>query len=80
MTESVSELTNILSSLIAPYPTTHEQDHRVAQYSPRYRLSFTLLNEDAAAGNSISGWDVAGAITRQSSPHIATSTKVDTMA
>lgn len=60
----VSELTDTLGSLIAPYPTIHEQDHRVVQYSPRYRLSFTLLNEDAAAGNSVSGWDIAGAITR----------------
>jgi GPI-anchor transamidase subunit S len=44
--------------------TTSEQHHRVAHYSPRYRLSFTLLNEDAAAGNSAAGWDIQEAIFR----------------
>ncbi|KAF8221084.1 hypothetical protein L208DRAFT_1426731 [Tricholoma matsutake] len=61
------QFTEIITSLILPL-TTAEQDHRVAQYSPRYRLSFTLLNEDAAAGHSVSEWAVADAISRHISP------------
>ncbi|KAJ7485443.1 phosphatidylinositol-glycan biosynthesis class S protein-domain-containing protein [Mycena latifolia] len=57
-------LADKLSSLLSP-PT---DAHRVAQYSPRYRLAFTLLNEDAAAGGAISSWDVSGAISRHLSP------------
>ncbi|KAG6873091.1 hypothetical protein C0995_003137 [Termitomyces sp. Mi166 len=55
---STSALASTLSALIAP-PISN---HRVAQYSPRYRLSFTLLNEDASAGNSFLGWDVKNVI------------------
>ncbi|KAJ6473588.1 phosphatidylinositol-glycan biosynthesis class S protein-domain-containing protein [Mycena vitilis] len=57
-------LADTLSALLVP-PT---DAHRVAQYSPRYRLAFTLLNEDAAAGRAISGWDISGAISRHLSP------------
>lgn len=64
ITVSVYQFTEIITSLILPL-TTAEQDHRVAQYSPRYRLSFTLLNEDAAAGHSVSEWAVADAISRK---------------
>lgn len=53
-------LADTLASLLVP-PT---DAHRVAQYSPRYRLAFSLLNEDAAAGKAISGWDISGAISR----------------
>jgi hypothetical protein len=38
------------------------------QYSPRYRLAFTLLNEDAAAGQALVSWDAAGAIARELFP------------
>ncbi|KAJ6588774.1 phosphatidylinositol-glycan biosynthesis class S protein-domain-containing protein [Mycena capillaripes] len=57
-------LADALSVLLVP-PT---DAHRVAQYSPRYRLAFTLLNEDAAVGRAISGWDISGAISRHVSP------------
>ncbi|KAJ6595693.1 phosphatidylinositol-glycan biosynthesis class S protein-domain-containing protein [Mycena vulgaris] len=57
-------LADALSSLLVP-PV---DEHRVAQYSPRYRLAFTLMNEDAAAGRAISGWDISGAISRHLSP------------
>ncbi|KAG5643640.1 hypothetical protein DXG03_000566 [Asterophora parasitica] len=65
---SATELAQTLSSLISPLASTSEQDHRVAQYSPQYRLSFTLLNEDAAAGNSFTEWDVSDAITHHIVP------------
>lgn len=35
-------------------------------YSPRYRLAFTLLNEDAASGNAAMSWDVQEAIQSES--------------
>ncbi|KAJ7512620.1 phosphatidylinositol-glycan biosynthesis class S protein-domain-containing protein [Mycena galericulata] len=57
-------LADALASLLVPPADAH----RVAQYSPRYRLAFTLLNEDAAAGKAISGWDISGAIYRHLSP------------
>ncbi|KAJ7266892.1 phosphatidylinositol-glycan biosynthesis class S protein-domain-containing protein [Mycena haematopus] len=62
--ETLPMLADALSVLLVP-PT---DAHRVAQYSPRYRLAFTLLNEDAAAGSAISGWDISGAISRHLSP------------
>ncbi|KAK7044600.1 GPI transamidase component PIG-S [Favolaschia claudopus] len=61
---TLSKLADLLTLLLVP-PT---DAHRVAQYSPRYRLAFTLLNEDAAAGGAISGWDISGAISRHLSP------------
>ncbi|KAG6831710.1 hypothetical protein H0H87_004367 [Tephrocybe sp. NHM501043] len=57
-TSSVSLLASLLGELIAPSISSH----RVAQYSPRYRLSFTLLNEDAASGDSFIDWDVSDAV------------------
>ncbi|KAJ7792947.1 phosphatidylinositol-glycan biosynthesis class S protein-domain-containing protein [Mycena olivaceomarginata] len=57
-------LADTLAALLIP-PT---DAHRVAPYSPRYRLALTLLNEDAAAGSAISGWDISGAISRHLSP------------
>ncbi|KAJ3736007.1 phosphatidylinositol-glycan biosynthesis class S protein-domain-containing protein [Lentinula guzmanii] len=45
---SADNLASTLASLLAP-----KMDHRAAQYSPRFRLSFTLLNEDSSAGQAI---------------------------
>ncbi|THU93523.1 hypothetical protein K435DRAFT_670103 [Dendrothele bispora CBS 962.96] len=61
-----SSLAQTLSSLILPYSA--KQEHRVAQYSPRFRLAFTLLNEDASAGQTVTGWDILDAIDRHISP------------
>ncbi|RDX43117.1 hypothetical protein OH76DRAFT_1410447, partial [Lentinus brumalis] len=62
---SMGRLANTLSKLLMPYSTyaaSHLQAQRVMTYSPRYRLAFTLLNEDAASGNAALAWDVRGAI------------------
>ncbi|KAF8814792.1 hypothetical protein BYT27DRAFT_7081680 [Phlegmacium glaucopus] len=59
---SLSELVDTLCSLLVPYSGLSDRDHRVAQYSPHYRLAFSLLNEDAAAGNAVLGWNIRGAI------------------
>ena len=33
-----------------------QTDQKVVQYAPRYRLAFTLLNEDISAGGAPRGW------------------------
>ncbi|KAH9003428.1 phosphatidylinositol-glycan biosynthesis class S protein-domain-containing protein [Lactarius hatsudake] len=66
-----SKVPDLLISLLTPYETAPSPGtfrHLVAKYSPRYRLSFTLLNEDAAAGKVVVGWDVAKMISRWIAP------------
>ncbi|KAF7318895.1 hypothetical protein HMN09_00225300 [Mycena chlorophos] len=57
-------LADALSDLLVP----RLNSHRIAHYAPRYRLAFTLLNEDAVEGDAISSWDISTAITHQLSP------------
>ncbi|KAK1226222.1 GPI transamidase component [Marasmius sp. AFHP31] len=64
---SAHSLADTLASLLIP-----AKDHRVAQYSPRYRLAFTLLNEDSSAGQVVNSWDVSSAISRQIAPITST--------
>ena len=59
---SPSELVDTLCSLLVPYPGLSDGDYRAAQYAPHYRLAFSLLNEDAAAGSAILDWNIRGAI------------------
>ena len=59
---SPSELVDTLRSLLVPYSGLSDRDHRAAQYSPHYRLAFSLLNEDAAAGSAVLDWNIRGAI------------------
>ncbi|KAH9852297.1 phosphatidylinositol-glycan biosynthesis class S protein [Lenzites betulinus] len=62
---TTERLADTLTKLFTPYNThsvTHTQTQRVMKYSPRYRLAFTLLNEDAASGNAAMSWDVQDAI------------------
>ena len=61
-TASPSELVDTLCSLLAPYSGLSNRDHRVAEYAPRYRLAFSLLNEDATAGGAVLDWNIRGAI------------------
>jgi GPI-anchor transamidase subunit S len=52
---------------LTPYESSYPPGtfrHLVAKYAPRYRLAFTLLNEDAAAGRAVIGWDIAKMISR----------------
>ncbi|KAJ3999220.1 phosphatidylinositol-glycan biosynthesis class S protein-domain-containing protein [Lentinula boryana] len=60
---SADNLASTLASLLAP-----KMDHRAAQYSPRFRLSFTLLNEDSSAGQVTTSWDIQQAIARHIHP------------
>ncbi|CCM04395.1 uncharacterized protein FIBRA_06571 [Fibroporia radiculosa] len=62
------ELADALATLLSPYSTLRSsQAERVAKYAPRYRLAFTLLNEDAASGTAALSWDVHASL----SSHIA---------
>lgn len=56
------QLVNTLSSLLVPYSSSSDPEHRVVQYSPHYRLAFSLLNEDAAAGGAVMDWNVLSSI------------------
>jgi phosphatidylinositol glycan class S len=37
------------------------QAQRIAQYTKRYRLAFTLLNENAASPHLVNSWDIQAA-------------------
>lgn len=50
-------LADTLVSLISPSTSSN-----VVQYSPKYRLAFSLLNEDAVGGDAILDWDIQGAL------------------
>ncbi|KAF8155606.1 phosphatidylinositol-glycan biosynthesis class S protein-domain-containing protein [Crassisporium funariophilum] len=60
-TFSPDKLVDTITSLIVPHSLVSDRGNRVAQYSPRYRVAFSLLNEDAAAGSAVMGWDIQGA-------------------
>ncbi|KAI0676322.1 phosphatidylinositol-glycan biosynthesis class S protein-domain-containing protein [Trametes maxima] len=64
-------LADILTKLLNPY-STHSASRALTQhvmkYSPRYRLAFTLLNEDATSGNAALMWDIQGAIQKHFVP------------
>lgn len=54
----------VLTKLLLP-PADNAYKLRVAQYAPRYRLAFSLLNEDASVGGGALSWDVEPAIRRE---------------
>ncbi len=53
-------------------PPIQSTELRVAQYAPRYRVAFSLLNEDASYGGAVTGWSIEKAIEglQQSSAHL----------
>lgn len=61
------QLADTIASLILPYSFMADPDRRVAQYSPRYRLAFSLLNEDAAAGDGVLFWNIQRGLKCESS-------------
>ncbi|KIJ61641.1 hypothetical protein HYDPIDRAFT_137639 [Hydnomerulius pinastri MD-312] len=64
---SAHQLRKILSSLLAP-EITSLQAQRIAQYAKRYRLAFTLLNENSASDHLVNTWDIQSAIADHLSP------------
>ncbi|KAL0959938.1 hypothetical protein HGRIS_011601 [Hohenbuehelia grisea] len=63
--EQMPELSALLCDLLAPPPT---HGNLVFQYSPRYRLAFSLLNEDSASGGYVRTWNITAGISRHISP------------
>lgn len=62
-----SHIPQLLTSLCAPSSSpsgSGSASHLVAKYAPHYRLAFTVLNEDAADGNAVIGWDIRNSISR----------------
>ncbi|KAG8903955.1 GPI transamidase component [Tulasnella sp. 403] len=57
------DLSDTLSRLLVP-PPDDAYKLRVVQYAPRYRLAFSLLNEDASVGGAARGWEIEDAIRR----------------
>ncbi|KAF8591320.1 hypothetical protein K439DRAFT_1611324 [Ramaria rubella] len=60
-----ASLVNALSGLLVPHATTHRAGNPqrlIARYASNFRLSFSLLNEDASAGDAVLGWDLEAAI------------------
>lgn len=59
----VRHTSNTLSTLLVPHASrSASEEHRTVKYASRYRLAFTLLNEDAASGQGVFTWDVREAI------------------
>ncbi|KXN90300.1 hypothetical protein AN958_04333 [Leucoagaricus sp. SymC.cos] len=61
----LSSTSDILQDLINP---TQENSNRVVQFSPQYRLAFTLLNEDASSGSSAFNWDIRRGLAKRIHP------------
>ncbi|KAF8960324.1 phosphatidylinositol-glycan biosynthesis class S protein-domain-containing protein [Flammula alnicola] len=65
-----ARVVNTLSSLLVPYSSSSDPEHRVVQYSSHYRLAFSLLNEDAAAGDAVMDWNIQDAWNKYINPII----------
>ncbi|KAF9444833.1 hypothetical protein P691DRAFT_763033 [Macrolepiota fuliginosa MF-IS2] len=66
--QRLSSASEIFTSLVNPSSRTINQNNRVVQYSPQYRLAFTLLNEDASTGSSASNWDIQAGLAQRVKP------------
>lgn len=62
---ALPQVVDTLGELLSPYSSSkHEADgQRVAKYSPKYRLSFTLLNEDVSS-IGYRAWEIEQSIYR----------------
>ncbi|KAI0258289.1 phosphatidylinositol-glycan biosynthesis class S protein-domain-containing protein [Gloeopeniophorella convolvens] len=69
--DQMNNAPDLLLSLLTPYGTPSPPGtfrHLVAKFAPRYRVAFTLLNEDASAGRAVTGWDIRDAISHHITP------------
>ncbi|KAF9815498.1 hypothetical protein IEO21_04595 [Rhodonia placenta] len=63
------QLADTIVTLLAPYTAARDsQTERVVKYAPRYRLAFTLLNEDSASGNAALTWDIRASLSKHIAP------------
>jgi len=71
-TSSTSEITNTLTetlfNLLIGNDGNPSLTYQTTQFAPRYRLSFSLLNEDASAGECPQSWDIRPAISHYIQP------------
>jgi hypothetical protein len=65
LASSVQDLASVIAELITPTPKSRREGVVLA-HAPQYRLAFSLLNEDAAAGDGIAAWDVEKLLARKS--------------
>ncbi|KAI0346662.1 hypothetical protein BDW22DRAFT_1352823 [Trametopsis cervina] len=61
------DVVETVTRLIVP-SSNNAEALRVVKYSPRFRLAFSLLNEDAATGRAVFSWDIRNAITKYLAP------------
>ncbi|GAA5970980.1 hypothetical protein JCM11641_004533 [Rhodosporidiobolus odoratus] len=52
-------------------PASVEPDARAVKFSPRYKLVFSLLNEDSAAGGAVLDWDLPALIDSRLRPFLS---------
>ncbi|EKM57603.1 uncharacterized protein PHACADRAFT_192749 [Phanerochaete carnosa HHB-10118-sp] len=61
--DAAQRVAETVTNLLAPHASlTASEEHRTVKYSSRYRLAFTLLNEDASSGQAALSWDVREAL------------------
>ena len=66
-TSPPENLSQTVNRLLVPYDhQTSLERYRVVTYAPRYRLAFTLLNEDASSRQAALSWELEDAIHGQS--------------
>lgn len=61
--EAITKTSDTVTRLLIPYTyQTASEEHRTVKYAPRYRLAFTLLNEDATTSQAALSWDIGNAL------------------
>ncbi|KAH8829445.1 phosphatidylinositol-glycan biosynthesis class S protein-domain-containing protein [Flagelloscypha sp. PMI_526] len=65
---SAARIVELLSSLLAAPPVSQARQRRAAVYAPRYRLAFSLLNEDPSHGKFVNSWEIRSAIAAHITP------------
>ncbi|TRM63577.1 phosphatidylinositol-glycan biosynthesis class S protein-domain-containing protein [Schizophyllum amplum] len=67
---SDDEILDVLKSLLVPHAVNRQHEQHVVPFASRYQLSFSLLNEDAADGDSMLSWPIRDAIQRHLTPTV----------
>ncbi|KAL1677982.1 phosphatidylinositol-glycan biosynthesis class S protein-domain-containing protein [Schizophyllum commune] len=62
---------DVLTSLLVPQAVDRRHEQHIVPFAPRYQLSFSLLNEDAADGMSMLSWPIRENIRRHLTPTLS---------
>ncbi|KAJ3484833.1 hypothetical protein NLI96_g5363 [Meripilus lineatus] len=66
---STRRLADVMRALVAPpQALVSGSAQQAVKYASRYRLAFTLLNQDSASGNAALSWDIQSSIHRYLKP------------